>query len=284
MSTRTALEAVLELEQIAGSNVFVGQPREGSKSGATRTHLFGGLIAAQSVVAASRTVPATHRIHSLHSYFILAGDGRMPILFRVEEIRNGGSFLTRQVLATQENKTIFMMMASFAKHEPGPEFQRTPEELVALLDALLPAAGSTREQHRAGRGLLKLPQQILQDGHQLHYGNNNRDTASLPLFSGLNHSLSWRKHLGTVNETAGTPGWIMHAALLAYMSDEGLLSTVRQPYATTPISMSTSLDHTIHFHRDFRSDEWLLFHNETTVSSGARGVARTQVCISLARV
>lgn len=278
---RTALEAVLDLEQIAGSNVFVGQPREGSKSGSTRTHLFGGLIAAQSVVAASRTVPDTHRIHSLHSYFILAGDGRMPILFRVEEIRNGGSFVTRQVLATQENKTIFMMMASFAKHEPGPEFQRTPEELVAVLDALLPAEGSADKQGRRGnRRLMRLPQQMIDDGHQLHYGNNNSDTASLELFSGLNHSLSWRKHMGTVAESPGAPAWIMHAALLAYMSDEGLLSTVRQPYATTPISMSTSLDHTIHFHRAFRSDEWLLFHNESTVSSGARGVARTQVCFS----
>ena len=284
MQTRTALEAVLDLEQIAGSNVFVGQPREGSKAGSTRTHLFGGLIAAQSVVAASRTVPDTHRIHSLHSYFILAGDGRMPILFRVEEIRNGGSFVTRQVLATQENQTIFMMMASFAKPEPGPEFQRTPEELVAVLDALLPAEGSVDKQGRRGnRRLMRLPQQLIDDGQQLHYGNNNSDTASLELFSGLNHSLSWRKHMGTVAESRpGAPAWIMHAALLAYMSDEGLLSTVRQPYATTPISMSTSLDHTIHFHRweYLRSDEWLLFHNETTVSSGARGVARTQVWIS----
>merc|ERR1711972_738051 len=64
---------------------------------------------------------------------------------------------------------------------------------------------------------------------------------------------------------------------MGYMSDEGLLSTVRQPYPEIPIVMSTSLDHTIHFHRPFRVDEWLLFHNETFVSSGARGVARTEV-------
>jgi acyl-CoA thioesterase II len=257
---RTALEAVLDLEQIASSNVFVGQPREDSKNSPTRTHLFGGLIAAQSVAAASRTVPPTHRIHSLHSYFILAGDGRMPILFQVTEIRNGGSFVTRQVLATQENQSIFMMMASFAKEEPGPEFQRTPEELVSVLDAMLPASttDASSSDQTSNRGLLRLPQQLLDEGQKIHYGNNNGNTASLPLFSGLNHSLSWRKHMGTVSEIESRPSWIVHAALLAYMSDEGLLSTVRQPYETTPISMSTSLDHTIHFHRKFRADDWLL--------------------------
>merc|ERR1712087_719693 len=70
---------------------------------------------------------------------------------------------------------------------------------------------------------------------------------------------------------------VIHAAVLAYMSDMGLLDTVQLPYQDVPITMSTSLDHTIHFHRPFRADEWLLFHNHTTASSGGRGVARTEV-------
>ena len=73
---RTTLERVLTLTRIAGSDVFVGQPREQTATGSGRTHLFGGLIAAQSVVAASETVPPNFRIHSMHSYFVLAGDGR----------------------------------------------------------------------------------------------------------------------------------------------------------------------------------------------------------------
>ena len=72
---RTNLERVLTLERIANSHVFVGEPRE-KPTGSARTHLFGGLIAAQSVVAASETVPPNFRIHSMHSYFVLAGDGR----------------------------------------------------------------------------------------------------------------------------------------------------------------------------------------------------------------
>merc|ERR1712151_1087210 len=83
--------------------------------------------------------------------------------------------------------------------------------------------------------------------------------------------------MAPLNQADSPDAWILQAALLAYMSDEGLLSTVRQPYPDTPIAMSTSLDHTIHFHRRFNVDDWLLFHNETYVSSGARGVARTEV-------
>ena len=72
---RTNLERVLTLDRIANSHVFVGEPRE-KPTGSARVHLFGGLIAAQSVVAASETVPPNFRIHSMHSYFVLAGDGR----------------------------------------------------------------------------------------------------------------------------------------------------------------------------------------------------------------
>lgn len=263
--------------RIASSDIFVGQPREQAASDATRTHLFGGLIAAQAVVAASRTVPPAHRIHSLHSHFILAGDGRKPIVFQVTRTRDGGSMTTRQVAVTQDNEVIFLMTASFHKDEPGPEFQRPPEELASILNTLMPAHGGGDTFHTA--------QSLLDSGKKPELGGNppwSPDTGSLDLFSGLNHSLAWRRHLSTVADTDedGEPvegSWCMHAALLAFMSDEGLLSTVRQPYGGTAISMSTSLDHTIHFHRRFRSDEWLLFHNETTVSSGARGVARTEV-------
>lgn len=141
---RTPLERVLDLEQIASSNVFVGQPREEAASSATRTHLFGGLIAAQSVAAACRTVAPNYRIHSLHSYFILAGDGRMPIMFQVTEIRNGGSFQTRQVLATQENKNIFMMTASFREQLSLCRLHAlAARSIIACLPAQLIAAAVT---------------------------------------------------------------------------------------------------------------------------------------------
>lgn len=266
---RSNLERTLDLDQIANSDIFVGQPSELHASATSRTHLFGGRIAAQSVVAAGRTVPSTHRIHSLHSYFILAGDGRLSILFRVTRIRDGSSFKTRQVLALQNNKPIFMMIASFHAKEPGAEFQRTPEEMSLLFRTLSPESSGPPFALRSA-------QEMLDAGQKIDYGGTP-NTACLHAFQGLNHTMAWRKHTSSVWDDEERP-WVMHAALLTYMSDEGLLTTARQPYEReTPISMTTSLDHMIYFHRPFRADEWLLFHNETTVSSGARGVARTEV-------
>ena len=52
--------------------------------------------------------------------------------------------------------------------------------------------------------------------------------------------------------------WVLNCALLAYMSDMGMVDAIRQPYQhEVAISMSTSLDHTIHFHREFDPNEWL---------------------------
>lgn len=261
------LEETLDLKQIANCDIFVGQPIPAASSppSPTRTHLFGGLIAAQSVVAASRTVPPSHRIHSLHSYFILAGDGRLPILFHVDRIRDGSSFKTRQVLAKQENRPIFMMIASFHVDEPGPEFQKTPEELKAL-STLMPEDAP-----------LQTPTEMIAAGKRIEYSPS---TAWMTLLSGegRNHSLVWRKSRSQLRGIqAGDDSWVLHAAVLTFMSDMGLLSTVRMPYHEVPISMATSLDHSIHFHRKFLADDWLLFHNQTTASSGGRGVARTEV-------
>jgi hypothetical protein len=212
----SSLEQTLQLEQIADCDIFVGQPREEARHGKTRTHLFGGLIAAQSVAAAGRTVPLSHRIHSLHSYFILAGDGRTPILFNVTRTRDGGSFKTRQVTAMQENRTtdfwmarwlvpaaavticltvcrlrgfvmhagpIFVMTASFHKHEKGPEFQRPPQQVFSLLRELLPRSG----------GRLPTPKELIADGRRIDKGLG-ATTWTIPVLTGYNHSLAWHKH------------------------------------------------------------------------------------------
>jgi len=260
MPSCSPLTQVLSLEQIAGCDTFVGHPSQPIASPAPdfKWQSFGGHIAAQCVAAACQTVPSTHRIHSMHSYFILPGDPKKRIVFEVSRMRDGVSFKTRYVLASQENRPIFMMMASFHRQEVGPEFQRTPEELGKTLVAEF--------------GVVRSPSQLLEDGAKLVRTDS---TVGLCASTGRNHSLWWVKHATKLPEGA-TP-WVLHAAVLAYMSDIGMVLTVRKPYRDSPIEMEAILDHAIHFHREFRSDEWLLFHYETTTSSGARGVARTEV-------
>ena len=55
----------------------------------------------------------------MHCYFILAGDANIPILFNVERVREGRSFLTRTVQARQRGKCIFTTTISFVAEGSG---------------------------------------------------------------------------------------------------------------------------------------------------------------------
>jgi len=57
-----------------------------------RQRIFGGQVAGQALVAVARTVPDDRRVHSLHGYFLRAGDPRVPVLYEVDRLRDGGSF------------------------------------------------------------------------------------------------------------------------------------------------------------------------------------------------
>ena len=112
------LVTLLDLEAIE-VNIFRGQSPDEN-----RQRAFGGQVAGQALVAASRTIdePGRH-VHSLHAYFLRAGDPGVPILYEVDRIRDGKSFSTRRVVAVQHGKDIFNLHASFQKHEEGLEHQ-----------------------------------------------------------------------------------------------------------------------------------------------------------------
>src|SRR3954451_5913840 len=124
------LVALLDLEAIE-VNLFRGvSPEERMQ------RVFGGQVAGQALVAASRTVePDDGQIHSLHAYFLRPGDPKVPILYEVDRIRDGRSFTTRRVVAIQHGKAIFNLSASFHRPEPGLDFQ-LPMPVVAAPDTL----------------------------------------------------------------------------------------------------------------------------------------------------
>ncbi|MDQ1424197.1 MAG: acyl-CoA thioesterase, partial [Acidimicrobiaceae bacterium] len=115
----TALEdllAILDLEAIE-VNIFRGvSPAE------NRQRVFGGQVAGQALVAATRTVERGG-VHSLHAYFLRPGDPTAPILYTVDRIRDGKSFATRRVVAIQHGEAIFNLQASFHAEEPGLEYR-----------------------------------------------------------------------------------------------------------------------------------------------------------------
>ncbi|HHQ13873.1 MAG TPA: acyl-CoA thioesterase II, partial [Chromatiales bacterium] len=110
------LIAVMDLETIE-DNIFRGQSRDvGSPQ------VFGGQVLGQALTAASRTVP-DRQVHSLHAYFLRAGDVNAPIVYEVDRARDGRSFSNRRIVAIQHGQQIFNMTASFQVHEDGLEHQ-----------------------------------------------------------------------------------------------------------------------------------------------------------------
>ncbi len=132
---------LLDLEQIE-VNIFRGRsPDE------TVQRVYGGQVAGQALVAAGRTVPDDRPVHSLHAYFIRPGDPTVPLIYSVDRIRDGRSFTTRRVTATQHGKAIFALSASFQHPEPGPRV-RPPDAGRAVARA----AATQRRAVRGGNG------------------------------------------------------------------------------------------------------------------------------------
>jgi acyl-CoA thioesterase-2 len=210
------------------------------------------------------TVP-DRRPHSLHALFILPGDLRLPIEYEVERVRDGGTFSTRRVVATQEGKRIFVMSASFQSGEEGLSHQKPPPPMVDP-ETLV----SSVELWQLNSASVTWPFRSVPVDFRAEHGTD--------LFGGTPGSLTRNIWLRAPIALPDDP--CVHETLFAYVSDYGLLWTALQPHAigiSDPRLQLASLDHTIWFHRPFRMDEWLLFATESPNASGGRGLCMVSV-------
>jgi len=244
---------LLDLEKVE-ENIFRGQnPADGA------FRVFGGQVLAQALVAAARTAPPGRACHSLHAYFLRAGDPAIPILYEVDRSRDGGSFSVRRVVAIQHGAQIFILAASFQKEETGFEHQAAmpdvppPEALEAPKDDPLLAA-LWRARPFQFRPVIP------------------RGLADRPARPALDHV--WFR---VPPPLAGDP--VLHQAFLAYASDMWLLDTALLPHGKGLFSdlQVASLDHAMWFHRPFRADDWMLYSQDSPAAGGARGFARGMI-------
>jgi acyl-CoA thioesterase-2 len=257
---------LLDLEQIE-VNIFRGRSPE-----ETVQRVFGGQVAGQALVAAGRTVPADRPVHSLHAYFIRPGDPSVPLVYTVEQTRDGRSFTTRRVTAIQHGKPIFALSASFHRQEGGLE-HATPMPAVPHPDTLRPnperlAAATGQPLPRAFRDS---PIDLRSVGPLS--AEMGRDPSLRP--AGHHENLVWVR---ITEELPDDP--LLHVCLMTYVSDLTLLETVALQHGMSwfdPRLSGASLDHAMWFHRPFRADRWLLYAQESPVASGARGLVRGQV-------
>ncbi len=230
-------------------------------------NVFGGQVLGQALVAASRTVAAP--IHSLHAYFLLPGDKRAPIDYRVERVRDGRSFATRRVVATQQERTIFTMMASFHTPEPGAFAHQSSMPSAPEPEALHSEAALCRAQAArlppGWRGETEPPIEF-------------RAVEPLDWLSPAVRPADCQLWLRACAALADDP--VLHCALLAYASDHGLLRAALMPHGLSfmqPKLRAASLDHAMWFHRDFRIDDWLLYAIDSPSGGGARALCRGEI-------
>ncbi|MGW2177737.1 acyl-CoA thioesterase [Streptomyces sp. NPDC001732] len=280
-SALDSLLDLLDLEQIE-QDIFRGTSRS-----AIVPRVFGGQVAAQALVAAGRTVPARSArapgsapagevpsAHSLHSYFLRAGDPGAPIVYSVDRIRDGRSFTTRRVVAVQHGQPIFHLSASFQTYEEGLEHQADmpaapdPETLPTTAQ-LLPRYADRFSDPAIVDRLIEARAAV-----DLRY-------VDAPPFGTVGEPREPRSQVWfrTNGKLADDP--LLHVCMATYVSDMTLLDSVllahgRGGWAVGDV-VGASLDHAMWFHRPFRADEWLLYDQESPSAYGGRGLGQARI-------
>ncbi|XRQ14965.1 acyl-CoA thioesterase [Actinomadura welshii] len=235
--TRLFELAPLGADSFAATSPSVGRPR-----------LFGGQVAGQSLRAACLTAGGRPP-HSLHAYFIRPGLPDEPLTFDVSRTRDGRSFSTRHVTASQGGKPILELIASFHDREDGFDWQ---------------AAGPAGTPGPEGLPPLEPPAFFR---HPLGFDVRVVDPPGEDEWP-IAHPF-WIRASGPVGDDPA-----LHACLLAYLSDMGVVSSARAPGSPRDLATGVSLDHAVWFHRPPRVDRWLLYSVDPVVNHGARGLAR----------
>ncbi|HEY5224809.1 MAG TPA: acyl-CoA thioesterase II [Microbacteriaceae bacterium] len=230
--------------------------------------VYGGQVLAQSLVAAMRTIDDAHRVHSMHGYFLRAGDIERPITFSVDRIHDGRSFSARRTQAYQDGAPILSMIASFQTDAEGLDHQvamptdlplpdELPDAAAALIDLDQPVGRYWATQRAFDMRHIPSPVYLSVEGAHVA------------------HQAVWFRAIGPLPDDDA-----LHRAALVFASDYTILESVFRRHGlawATPGLKVASLDHAMWWHRSGRVDDWLLYVQESPSASGGRGLAQGRI-------
>lgn len=228
--------------------------------------VFGGQVLGQALRAASYTTdrPA----HSLHAYFLYGGDINAPIIYEVDRLRDGKSFVRRQVRAIQHGRVIFSAMVSFANPEEGLNYQHQEPEY--------PAPETLKSENELKEGILNFVPENVRASFMRERHVEIRPIDPVNPFQPQPEAPYNAHYIRTHDRIPKQLDDIaLHQAIVAFYSDFTLMTTALRPHGLSYISPSlqcASIDHAIYFHRPLRADEWMLYDMEATVSAASRGL------------
>ncbi|MCL8007043.1 acyl-CoA thioesterase [Gelidibacter japonicus] len=263
---------VQELVELIALKEITPTQFEGFSKSVGSPNVFGGQVLAQALNAATRTITNNRVLHSMHSYFLEAGNLELPIVYNVSIVRDGGSFSVRRVTAEQNGLTIFILSASFQMEEQGYSHQiemnrsvKQPEELMSWTEIL----------EQFGEVIPKKTKGFLEAERPFEFKPvelvNPFNKVDLPAFNNI-----WFKLKGDASHL----DMALKQQILTYASDYNILAAVMNRHASKAHwgnTQTASLDHSMWYFRDIDFDDWLLYAIESPNASGARGFAQGNI-------
>ncbi|WP_394144320.1 acyl-CoA thioesterase II [Vibrio atypicus] len=232
--------------------------------------VYGGQVIGQALSASRYTVDPDRTVHSFHSYFLYPGDPEKPIIYDVENLRDGRSFSTRRVKAIQNGRPIFYLTASYHGDAPGFEHQNTMPEIPG-------PENFASESELASRIADFLPEKL----KKAFCGEKPIEMRPVTVVNPLKPQKAEPKQYLWIKANGEMPdNQLIHQYLLAYASDWGFLVTALHPHEVslmTPKFQVATIDHSIWFHRPFKMDDWLLYAIESPTASNTRGLVRGEI-------
>ncbi|XP_058737347.1 acyl-CoA hydrolase 2-like isoform X4 [Vicia villosa] len=238
-------------------------------------NVFGGQLVGQALAAASKSVDRLKVAHSLHAYFLRAGDSKIPIQYKVKRLRDGRSFATRKVNAIQKEKVIFTLLASFQNEELGFQHQEVSMPSVPTPDELL-SMEELREQRLIDPRLPMTFRNKIATAEFVPWPIEIRFCEPRPATNQTKSPPSlryWFRSKGKLSDDQA-----LHRCVAAFTSDLIFLNVSMNPHRGRGIKMrALSLNHSMWFHRPFRADEWVLYVIFSPTSFNARGFVTGQM-------
>jgi len=255
LTRKLYLANLVEVAQIS-EDTFSGS----CLAGATR-RIFGGQVAAQAMRSATLISPEKRDIHSFSCIFLRPGIPEYEVRYVVTELRNGKSLSTYRVDAYQNiegnESLILTSTSSFHIQEKSQNYQDKMPSVIPSEECGLaiytPPGSSSRVREPID---LRWP-----------------DEPPNSMVSSQPRQMTWVKSRDKLPDEP-----LVHACALAYITDLTLAYTAHRPLNDIKSTLNgASLDHSMHFHRPFRADEWVLFEQEANSFSGSRSISSGKI-------
>lgn len=232
--------------------------------------VYGGQVIGQALSAAHYTVEPDRAVHSFHSYFLYPGQLDKPIIYDVENLRDGRSFSTRRVKAIQNGRPIFYLTASYHGEAPGFEHQNAMPQV--------PGPENLASETELAAGIANLLPEKLKS---IVCSEKPIETRPVVVVNPMQpEKVEPKQYLWIKANGAMPDNHLIHQYLLGYASDWGFLITALHPHGVslmTPKFQVATIDHSIWYHRPFKMDDWLLYAIESPTANNSRGLVRGEI-------